>query len=223
MKKVLFLLLVIICLGNLRAQFSIGVGPSSFLGVGTDPFGERFVTRYGINVFYEQPRNEVNTFYLRGLLTVPVSRFDSVNVSKKPDQLGTPGPSIKTISLKRRTTMFSVDGGTRTYFLNTFEVGTAFYGSLHLRGIIASYGEEYGEFDETIYEPSNPPFDKEYALLMGFGGNLGVKYQLPYRGSVTFDVVLDLIRGLYDPAFILGNDISPLSFSFNLAYRFDWY
>lgn len=223
MKKIVVVIIVLLFVSSIKAQFSVGVGPASFVGVGSDPSGEDFTTRYGINVFYEQPRNEVNTFYLRGLLTIPINRYDSVNISKKPDQLGTPGPSVKTVSLRRRTTMFSVDGGTRSYFFNTFEVGTAFYGSLHLRGIIASYGEEFGEFDESIYEPSNPPFDREYSLLMGFGGNLGVKYQLPYRGSITFDIALDLIRSLHDPAFVLGNDISPLSFSFNLAYRFDWY
>lgn len=223
MKKIIILFLVLSFIGTVHSQFSAGGGLSSFVGIGNSFQGESFRTRYGINMFYEQPRNEINTFYLRTMITLPINNFDSINISKKPDQFSTPGPSVKTISLRRRTTMFSIDGGTRTYFFNTFEMGTAFYGSLHLRGIIASYGEELSEFDETIYEPSNPPFEKEFALLMGIGGNLGVKYQLPYRGSLTFDIALDLIRRLHDPAFILGNDISPLSFTFNLAYRFDWY
>lgn len=218
MKKIVTIALISMCISSLNAQFSIGIGPSSFLGIGTDS-----ITRYGVNMFFEQPRNEVNTFYLRGLLTLPMNTYDSININKKPDQFLTPGPSVKTIGLRRRSTMFSVDGGTRAYFLNTYEVGTAFYGSLHLKGIIASYGEELNEFDQSIYEPSNPPLEREYALLLGIGGNLGVKYQLPSRGSITFDIALDLFRRLYDPIVILGNEISPLSMTFNLAYRLDWY
>lgn len=223
MKKIVVVIIVLLFVSSIKAQFSVGIGPSSFVGIGSSPSGEGFATRYGISAFYEQPRNEINTFYLRGILTLPINRFDSLNVSHKPNVPPGSGPSVLTVDLRRRTTMFSIDGGTRTYFFNTYEVGTAFYGSLHLRGIIASYNEELGEYDESIYEPSNPIPGIQYSLLMGVGGNLGVKYQLPYKGIITFDAAIDLIRRLHDPAFILVNDISPLSLTFNLAYRFDWY
>ena len=215
MKKILILLFVAFCFyGN--AQYSIGVGPGTFNSLNAG------FTRVGLNVFYEKPRNERNTFFLRGLITIPVtSSTDTVLVTKT--DINVEGPTFKPVPLDRITSLISVDGGNRTYFYNTYEVGLAIYGNAHFRGMIATYNERLGDYDESIYQPDSEPTGRSWSLLAGFGGNLGVKYQLPYRGSLNFDISADYIRAIVDPSFILGNEIGFLSLSLNLSYRFDWY
>ncbi len=55
------------------------------------------------------------------------------------------------------------------------------------------------------------------------GLNLGIKYQLPYRGALTFDIGAEYVLALYDAAQFMGNELTPISFFANLSYRFDWY
>lgn len=206
-------------------QYSIGGGITTVHGAGID------ITRYGLNAYYEVPRTEVNTFYIRPSLMLP-QKFESNNGSiEVTDEAFNQGVSPSVISNLRsvqKTSFFSVDGGTRIYFINTYDAGFSLYGGGHLKGIISNFSEEVDissletnpDFDPNNY---NIPENSAYALLFSFGGNFGAKYQLPYRGAIVFDLALDLISRLYDPMQVLGNEISPLSLTFNLAYRFDWY
>lgn len=202
-------------------QYSLGGGISTVHGAGID------ITRYGLNAYYEVPRTEVNTFYLRPTLMLP-QKFESNNGSiETTDEAFNQGVSPSVISNLRtveKTSYFSVDGGTRIYFINTYDAGFSLYGGGHLKGIVSSYSQNV-DISGLSIDPNDYkiPENKTYALLFSFGGNFGAKYQLPYRGAIVFDLALDLISRLYDPAAILGNEISPLSLSFNLAYRFDWY
>jgi hypothetical protein len=202
-------------------QYSIGGGISTLHGAGID------ITRYGINAYYEAPRTEVNTFYIRPTLMLPqkfVSNNGSIETTDEAFNQGVSPSVIGDLRTVEKTSYFSLDGGTRIYFINTYDAGFSLYGGGHLKGIISSYSQEI-DISGLSIDPNNYkiPGDKTYALLFSFGGNFGAKYQLPYRGAIVFDLALDLISRLYDPAVILGNEISPLSLSFNLAYRFDWY
>lgn len=214
-QKLILALMFVLTSSGISAQYSIGGGLSAFGGFDTE------FTRIGINGFYEVPRNEVNTFYIRGTLTIPLNVIDTINVEGNPNN--PPTPFVKQVELKRRTTMFSVDGGTRIYLYNTYDAGFAVYGGFHLKGILASYSERLGDYDTDLYTPQQGTFPKSTSLLMSIGGNLGFKYQLPMNGSITADVTVDVIRRLHDPASILGQEIAPLSFSLNLGYRFDWF
>lgn len=222
-KLKIFVLFVFSVISTLSfGQYSIGGGVSTLHGAGID------ITRYGLNAYYETPRTEVNTFYIRPTLMLP-QKFESNNGSiEVTDEAFNEGVSPSVINNLRtveKTTYFSVDGGTRIYFINTYDAGFSLYGGGHLKGIISNYSQEIDLTGLSI-DPDNymiPGNNKTYALLFSFGGNFGAKYQLPYRGAIVFDLALDLISRLYDPATILGNEISPLSLSFNLAYRFDWY
>lgn len=202
-------------------QYSLGGGISTVHGAGID------ITRYGLNAYYEVPRTEVNTFYLRPTIMLPQkfeSNNGSIEVTDEAFQQGVSPSVISNLRTVEKTSYFSVDGGTRIYFINTYDAGFSLYGGGHLKGIISSYSQNV-DISGLSIDPNDYkiPEDKTYALLFSFGGNFGAKYQLPYRGAIVFDLALDLISRLYDPAAILGNEISPLSLSFNLAYRFDWY
>ena len=213
--SVLLFCITMLMSNNGVSQYSLGGGLSTFGSFETD------FTRYGIHAFYEAPRNEVNSFFIRGTLTLPINFYDSINV--EGDINNPPNPFVKTVELRRRTSLFSVDGGTRVYLFNTYDAGFSVYGGFHLRGFLSTYSERLGEYDEDLYSPSQGALPSSTSLLLGIGGNVGFKHQLPMNGALTFDLVVDLIRRLHDPAAILTNEIAPLSFSFNVGYRFDWY
>ena len=212
--RIISFLIIIVLTNSVKAQFSAGGGFSSYKSFGAD------FTRYGINIFYERPRNEVNTFYLRGIFTLPIKNFTEEFFS--PIDFSAGNPTI-TVDKEVGTTLLSVDGGTRMYYFNTYDAGLAFYGSLQMRGILVRYRERYGDFDADLYAPPNELRDPSTSLLLGFGGNIGVKYQLPYKGALNLDIALDLVRTVFDPVPVLGFYTGMATFSVNAAYRFDWF
>src|SRR5690554_4487666 len=144
----------------------------------------------------------------------------------------TPTDENLTTEKVTKTSYFAVDGGTRYYLYNQYDIGFAVFAGGHIKGILSSYSADYrmdSQYDIKDYETADYPpqpltgLNLQYSLLFAFGGTIGVKYQLPIRGALMFDMGLEVITRLYDPYAILGNDISPLSVSFNLGYRFDWY
>ncbi|HLV42536.1 MAG TPA: hypothetical protein VKY37_09665 [Brumimicrobium sp.] len=204
------------------AQYSLGGGLSSFHGVNLP------ISRVGVNFFAEVPRTPENTLFIRAAYMLPNSDSRSTFVSGKQGVT----PSMTEADLVAKTSYFAIDGGTRYYLFNQYDIGFAVFAGGHIKGILSSYSARYrmpGSLDINDYETSDFPaqpltgLSPQYSLLFAFGGNVGVKYQLPMRGALTFDFALELITRLYDPYTILGNDIAPLSFSFNLGYRFDWY
>lgn len=204
------------------SQHSLGGGISSFHGLNMP------IDRFGFNFFAEVPRTPENTFFIRAAYMLPSKDKRVESVSGKQGVT----PSIVDADLIAKTSYFAIDGGTRYYFVNSYDIGFGVYAGGHIKGILSSYSAKYrmpGSLDIEDYETSSYPpqpltnLDAQYSLLFAFGGTIGVKYQLPYRGALTFDVGLEIISRLYDPYAVLGNDISPLSFSFNLGYRFDWY
>jgi len=217
------LVFVLSSLSNVSfSQYSLGGGLSSFHGLNVD------VNRYGFNFFAEVPRTSDNTFFIRAAYMIPVRYYDSTAVSAKPGVY----PSSVNADIVNKTSYFAVDGGTRYYFVNDYDIGFGVFAGGHIKGILSSYSAKYrlpGSLNIDDYETSDFPaqpltnLSPQYSLLFAFGGTIGVKYQLPLRGALTFDVGLEIISRLYDPSIILGNEISPLSFSFNLGYRFDWY
>jgi hypothetical protein len=218
MVKLLKLLMFVLLLSPFQlvfSQYSAGGGITTFHGAGTE------VNRFGFNAFFEQPQSSVRTAYIRTTLLFPQkyefeTTIEAVDLSVQPQKL-----PVRTVS---KTSFFSVDGGNRVYFINDYDIGFALYGGFHLKGILSSFSNELlipSNVNVDDYQTSTGP--SQMSLLLGTGINAGAKYQLPMRGAITFDVVFELISRMYDPGNILGNEIAPLSLSFNLAYRFDWY
>lgn len=207
------------------AQWSLGAGASSFHGLNLP------IHRYGFNVFVEIPRSPNNSFMVRAAYLLPnIAEGQSVTVNA----IGTAQPSATTAMANSKTTYFAVDGGSRIYLFNDYDIGTSMYVGGYIKGIISSYKATYRMTDKTLdpseYALSVPPYttlDSKsgkalYSMFFSFGGSVGVKHQLP-RGALMFDAGIELVSPLMDPSGILRNEIMPLSFSLNLAYRFDWY
>jgi hypothetical protein len=210
MKRILLLFFILLTV-QLNGQYSIGGGFSTFNSTNSG------ITRVGLHLFYENPHNEVTSFYLRSLFTLPVTRFDSLSLSTLE-----PGfPSFASVGRERITTYIAVDGGTRRYIFNTYDSGFSIFGHLHLKGVLASYKERVEEYNEDVYQPNDATAPDGLALLLGIGADIGFKYQLPYTGSFLFEAGFDTFQRLSDPVFILGNEIGVLGLTFNISYRHD--
>lgn len=214
MKQIKLLFLVVTGIQFIgHAQYSAGGGYTFYKSLNST------ITWQGIQAFVEIPRTESNTFFLRASYMFPKRLNDSINVTAF--EFAT-APQQLQVDRLRKSSFFSIDGGNRTYFMNSYDAGIAPYFSSHARGIFGTYSESIGDFDATKYQAPNN-FSKATSLLIGMGLNLGVKYQLPYRGALTFDIGAEYVLALYDAAQFMGNEITPISFFANLSYRFDWY
>lgn len=213
--KGLFLVIVFFCSAVAYGQYSAGIGLSTFHGANID------INRFGFNAFFEQPNSDIRTTFFRATYMFPQKNESETQIEAL--DFGTQPQKVDARQIAK-TSFFSVDGGNRIYFLNDYDIGFALYGGFHLRGILSSFSREYIVPDTINVEEYNtnelPP---QYSLLISFGVSAGAKYQLPLRGAINLDFTLDVISRLYDPMGILGQEISPLSVSVNLAYRFDWY
>jgi hypothetical protein len=214
MKKFNLIVLIVICFQFIgQTQYSAGGGYTYYKSLNSP------ITWQGIQAFVEFPRTESNTFFLRASYMFPKRLNDSINVTAFAF---TTSPQQLEVDRLRKSSFFSIDGGNRTYFMNTYDAGIAPYFSSHARGIFGTYSESYGDYDETKYEAPND-FSKATSLLIGMGINLGVKYQLPYRGALTFDIGAEYVLALYDAAQFMGNELTPISVFANVSYRVDWY
>lgn len=221
MKNIFRLLLfwVLFCCLNyteLHGQISTTYGISSVDGVNLD-----YPRRYGVHFAYERPRSEVNTFYLRLKTTFPIRQAGEGQVELIDFNNPIPGmPSTQQVDVQNRSSYWSLDGGTRIYFYNTYDDGFALYGGVTMKGIYSRFRQRFDEFDETIYQPSNQ-FPDEIGLFYGLGGNIGFKYQLiSGTGNIMCDLGVDLVQSLTQNN-IITNELSSLGFVINLAYRFD--
>ncbi|MFA5575379.1 MAG: hypothetical protein WC994_10080 [Brumimicrobium sp.] len=209
------------------SQYSIGGGMSSYHGLNIP------IHRLGFNVFGEFPRSTNNTFTIRGVYLLPYKSTNSTGFLEAKDPMTS--PNYVSVDILQKSTFFSIDGGSRVYFFNDYDIGLAMYAGGYIKGIVSSLSNEprfpaYLNPDDyntdLFYDEFGNPFEgkNQYSVLFAFGGTVGVKYQLPKRGALTFDLGLEFVNGLFDPNALLQRRlISPLSFAFNLAYRFDWF
>lgn len=206
------------------SQYSIGGGGSAFLGLNNP------ISRFGFNAFVEIPRTKSNTLMIRTAYMLPIKDDDNVSVYSGAGNEGAKA------TLETKTSYLAIDGGSRYYFINDYDLGFSMFAGGYLKGILSSYnatyrmkgGENINDYNSAYYDdgqvvPVAPPgYDRKFSVLFAFGGTVGAKYQLP-RGALVFDLGIEIITRLLDPSGILGNEISPLSLNLNLAYRFDWY
>lgn len=204
------------------AQFSAGGGYSIYKSLNST------VTWQGLHGFVEFPRTESNTFFLRLTTMLPQKNTTNLSLFATAYQLSTSPQQIPVdVEQSSRTSFISIDGGNRTFFINTYDAGIAPYFSSHVRGIFGSSktSSVVSDFDSDKYQsPFQESATKASSVFVGMGINFGVKYQLPYRGALLFDVGIEYVLALYDAAeFFFYGEITPISFFANLSYRFDWY
>lgn len=211
MNKILYIVLVIFMPLIAVAQYSIGGG---FIAKSCLNSSYNW---NGLHAFVELPRTEVNTFYIRASLMLPIRSADSVNVTAVDFSVS---PQQMRVGVNQRSTYFSIDGGNRTYFMNSYDAGIAPYFASQFRGILGGFSEQFSDFDETKYSAPSV-FGRRNSVFIGMGVNIGLKYQLPLRGALTFDLGAEYIMTLFDNAQMMGAEFTPIGLFFNVAYRFD--
>jgi hypothetical protein len=214
MKKFsLFVISVFLISNSILSQMSFGGGYTHYKSLSS-------VVRWqGIQAFVEIPNNEYSTMFARISYMLPQRFSDTAYATAY--SLATSPQQIQ-IDRLRKSSFLSIEGGRRTYFINTYDAGIAPYVSSNGRAIIGTYSETYSDYDQSKYDAPNA-FGTQTSILIAIGGNLGVKYQLPYRGAITLDVGAEYVMTLFDPAQFMGNEVTPISLFLNLSYRFDWY
>lgn len=195
------------------SQYNVGGGFSTFNSTNSG------ITRFGGHLYYENPRNEVASFFIRGLATLPVRSFDSLSLALVQFQPGL--SSFKNVGREKSTSYFAIDGGQRRYIYNTYDSGFAIYANYHIKGVIAVVREDVEPYDPVLYQPNESSFDQGTSYLYGFGFGLGFKWQLPSTGSFLFEGAIDSFQRISDPTFILGREIGFFGLTFNVSYRHD--
>lgn len=198
--RYLYTLLVVVLLGiSALGQYSIGGG---FTTLNTMQYTGNWTP--GLNFSVELPNAEDNSFL--GKLTLYAPK-NSENVQEIYNPETDAFEEVVTSSITDN--IFSIDGGTRRYFFNTYDLGPAMYVGLTLKGTVNTFK----------FRDNNPNVANErgYAIIASTYGYVGFKYQLPYRSAIFIDAGFDL--GLFN---IGGPSALPgFYFTTNIGYRWD--
>jgi hypothetical protein len=224
MKFLIALLFTSLCLTS-HAQMSISGGTGILNGVGTQK------SSFGFNLGLEIPRSSDLTFFVRASAFLPnqdsttrYANMTAIDVATSPYTLSVP--------YNVRSHTYFIEGGTRSYMLNDYDNGLALYGGSVFGIGINTTSAKFSKLDYTeTYEwegkytlpNANPTKGSIYYLALGIQG--GVKYTIPVRGTLFFD-----ITGTYSVLNVVNNSAgensptySRLNFLFQLGYRRDLY
>lgn len=173
----------------------------------------------GISAFVELPKNESIVPYgkLGYYLPINIESPEGAIVTAI-DPMTNPYQSTTTLSTKINT--ISLEGGTRYYLGNDYDIGIAALLETKFRLLVSPFKEVVGDYDRDKYELDPTANYGERAtsitLYIGFGG--GIKYSQPW-GTIFTTAGLDLL--------ILGNVATPatsfMMFSMQIGYRRDFY
>ena len=173
----------------------------------------------GASFFAEIPRNETVVPYVKVGYYLP-QRVDNPGGAILTAIDPMTNPYQTTTTLDTRINTFSLEGGTRYFLGNDYDIGLAAMLESKIRLLISPTREMVGDYDASVYQidPNSTIGDRytSLTLFIGFGG--GVKYSQPW-GTVFTMAGLDL--------YILGNAITPLTssmmFSMQVGFRRDLY
>jgi len=209
----------------LSAQMSISGGTGILNGVGTG------FKPLGLHLGLELPRSSDLTFYVRGAAYLPSGGADTNYANMTAISLTTV-PYTLSVPYQNRSSTYYFEGGTRSYMLNDYDNGFGLYGGSVVGLGINTTRLKYDQFDYTNtyewegkYLPSNGTETKGSIYYVALGIQGGMKYTIPIRGTLYFDVT-----GTYSVLNIANNNTggasstySRLNFLFNLGYRRDLY
>jgi len=173
----------------------------------------------GVSVFVEIPRNESIVPYgkLGYFLPINIENPDGASIQAIDPMTN---PYYSTAPLSTRVNTISLEGGTRYYLGNDYDIGLSALLETKVRLLVSPFKEVVGDYDRDKYEldPIANYGERATSLTfyVGFGG--GVKYSQPW-GTIYTMAGLDLL--------ILGNVATPVTsfmmFSMQIGYRRDLY
>mgnify|MGYP007107657517 CR=1 FL=1 len=208
------------------AQLSISGGTGIMNGLGTK------LKPLGFHLGLELPRSSDLTFYVRAAAFLPSSGKDSNLYTNMIAIDQTTVPYTLNVGYKNRSNTFYFEGGTRSYLLNDYDNGFGLYGGSVFGLGINTTRLQYDTYDltnvytwEGKYLPASGAESKGSIYFLALGIQGGLKYTIPIKGTIYFD-----ITGIYSVLNIATNDVggnsptySRLNFLFNLGFRRDLY
>ena len=225
--RTLFFLLLLSPWTSLLAQVSFSAGTGFISGLGTER------KSYGAHIGFELPRSSDLTFFLRGYAFLPYNEKDTNYANMTALDLSTT-PYTITVPFTQKSNCFYVEGGTRSYMLSDYDNGFSLYGGSIFGFGINTTSAKFSRYDYTNtyewegkYQLSNgantPTKGSIYYLALGLQG--GMKYTIPIRGTIYFDVT-----GTYSILNVANNaaaensmTYSRINFLVQLGYRKDLY
>lgn len=209
----------------LSAQMSISGGTGILNGVGTG------FKPLGFHLGLELPRSSDLTFYVRASAYLPSGGTDT-NYANMTAIDQTTVPYTLSVPYHNKSTTYYFEGGTRSYMLNDYDNGFGLYGGSVFGFGINQTRFKYDKYDYTNtyewsgkYLPANGYENKGSIYYLALGLQGGMKYTIPIRGTIYFD-----ITGTYSVLNIANNTTggssptySRLNFLFNLGFRRDLY
>ncbi len=209
-----------------HAQYAIGGGVSSMFQFGNNR------PLVGANLFFEMPRNNNISFYVRASYLVPQSakgvsnNFEAIARSTEttPFTIAVEGYE------QNRFGYFILDGGTRYYLINGFDEGVSLYGGTNIAMVINTmkYGYQFSDYDQSLYSLDHYNFNEYggrgsiFSLAIGFTG--GVKYTIPKVGSIFLDInPYIMMFAIPSNNMIPTSTYKSLLFNLNIGFRKELY
>lgn len=215
------MVVMLVCLSvatSLNAQYSIGGGLSTIFQFGNNkPF-------VGGHIIAEIPQNDDVTFYGRLCYTTPQKQ--SLNRYEIYDPATN---NFYPLTEIEKFNYLSIDGGTRYYLINGFDESISIYGGTNIGVFVNTVRKDYdfddGEDHTDLLDAVNLQRGKGTVLSIAVGVSGGVKYTMPGRGTLYFDI---------NPHMMLfgvgSNNVAnstqtyrQLVFNFGIGYRREFY
>ena len=225
--RTLLILLLLSCWTSAQTQVSFTAGTGFISGLGTQR------KSYGAHLGLELPRSSDLTFFLRGYAFLPLTEKDTNFANMTAIDLTTTPYNI-TVPYTQKSQCFYVEGGTRTYMLSDYDNGFSMYGGSIFGFGINTTSAKFSRYDYTnTYEwegkyqlaggSNTPTKGSIYFLALGLQG--GMKYTIPIRGTIYFDLTgtYSIIQAANNTAAENSMTYSRINFLLQLGYRKDLY
>lgn len=222
--KCIILSLMLLSFGIVRSQVGVAVGPSFLKGfqypsifTGLSISGE-YATSDESSVY-----GKISYFFNNKEVGTPVT-LEAIDFSTTPQ--------ITSVSSDQTFNYLNLSFGRRSYFIESYDYGFAFYGGSLFTVAFNSAKYQLGDYDANLYRPaingqvSDGQGTKGTIINLGIGLNGGLKNSFEF-GTVFLDVDLT-----YYILSLPNNDVattvadkfySPLVFNFNVGFRKDLY
>jgi len=212
------ILIFLLTLTAVRAQFSLNAGTGLMKGFGNSTYF------YGLHIGGELPRSNELTMYARVGYYFPRNESDSVSTYLYANDLSTIPYQVLT-NYVASLSHLTIEGGTRYYLGNGYDNGFSAYGGSCFMLMNSNVKRNYDSYDDSKYSliEGEEPSGSILSILLGIQG--GLKYTETALGTFYLDVT-----GAYSlyalPSNLTAqstNLYSPLIFNFSVGFRKDFY
>ncbi len=177
MKFIVSVFFVLTCLIS-NAQVGVSLGPSLLKTFNpTSPY-------CGVNLGVEIPSDMQTTYYIKLSNYFRKADEEQYFYNLNARDINT-SPQVIAVNANYTNNFISIEGGTRYYFVGSYDFGFGMYGGTNLMLGYSSIKLELDPYDEDLYESNLPR--KGAAINFSVGLQGGLKYSIPNAGTVFLE------------------------------------